>query len=415
MLNKWDKVKIVMIGAAGPNQMAKFVRFAALIALFSIGVHPQTAADYAKANEMLKAGNEFLQRGDAAHAVVKFTEVMAVLPSTPAAYVNRGLAYSALGKYAEALADADKALSLIQPDGYAARFSSLANQVKAQVHRAQKDHKTAVAFYTKAIAIDSSNSLLFNGRGVCYLVLDQHDQAIKDFSKAIELEPTLSQPYVNRAVAYRAIKNCDAAIRDTTDAMRLAPSDVGPYINRANCYFDLKKYDEAITDLTKAIYIEPKADLFYNRARVRLDRGDYERSIADNTEAISRDAKHDKAYYNRGISYQRIRKYEPAITDLRKALSLNEKSPSRRYNLAFVLFQSAQYSETIKEATILISTFPKWKAPATLRANAYARLGDTLKMRSDTALANRLDATWKPEEEGFFIFDMTYLFTTDIK
>jgi tetratricopeptide (TPR) repeat protein len=368
-----------------------------------------------KAQEYLSEGNALLQKGDPEQAAIQFGKVVELLPDLAVGYINRALAYSALSKYTEALADADKALSLVQPDSYAARFTSLANQVKAKVHQAQGDHKAALAFYTTAIEIDSSNPVFFNGRGVSHLMLSQHDQAIKDFSKTIELNPRLSQPYVNRAVAYRALKNCDAAIRDTTEAIKLSSSDVVPYINRANCYLDLKKYDEAIEDLTKAISIEPKADLFYNRARVRLDQGDYEKSIADNTEAISRDAKHDKAYFNRGISYQRIRKYGLAVDDLRKALSLNEVSPSRRYNLAFVLYQSGQFSETIKEAGKLISTFPKWRAPVALRANAYARIGDSLKLKSDTALANKLDATWKPEEEGFFIFDTEYLFTTETK
>lgn len=393
--------------------MLRLFCLAGLVVLIALNASAQSAKELAKAQELLKTGNELLQQGDASQAVAKFNEVAVLLPTSPVAYINRGLAFAALGKYVEALADADKALSLVQPDRYAARFSSLANQVRARVYQDQQDYELAIKFYSKAIDIDSSNPVFYISRGVVFLILKQHDKAINDFSKTIELNPKLTQPYVNRAVAYRALKNCDAAIRDTMEAIRLSPSDIAPYLNRANCYLDLKKYDEAIEDLTYAISIEPKADLFYNRARAHSDRGDFATSVSDNTEAINREPKHEKAYYNRGISYQRTKQYGLAIADLRKALSFNEDSPSRRYNLAIVLYEARQYSEAIKEATILISNFPEWRAPVALRSNAYGLIGESMKMKADAIRADKLDATWKPKEEGFFILNLTYFSTKE--
>ncbi|MCC6452593.1 MAG: tetratricopeptide repeat protein [Acidobacteria bacterium] len=392
------------------------IAFVLLIAGVAVqATFAQSQAELAKAQESLSSGNALLQKGEPEQAVIKFGEVIAILPSMAIGYVNRGLAYSSAGKYAEAIADADKAIELAKDGPDANTYSALAYQVKALVYQAQGENNLAVESYSLGLGLAPNNVRFLNGRGVSYTRLHKYDLAIKDLSRAIELDPKLYQTYVNRTVAYRALKNCDAAIRDATEAMRLAPSNISPYLNRANCYLDLKKYDEAIADLTKAIAIEPKADLFYNRALVYFNQGDYENSIADNTKAIDQDVNYDKAYFNRAISYQRTHNYELAIADFRKTLSLNEKSPSRRYNLASVLFEAGQYSEAIKETTALISVFPKWRAPVALRANAYARVGDSVRMNSDAALANKLDAAWKPEEEGFFIFEIKYNFPAETK
>jgi len=395
------------------------VIFAGMVIAFLFALpridHAQSQAELAKAQESLSAGNALLQKGEPEEAAVKFGEVIAILPSLAIGYVNRGLAYSSAGKYAEAIADADKAIVLAKQGPDADLYAALAYQVKALVYQDQGNHKLAIEAYSASIELAPTNLRFLNGRGLSYMRLGQYDLAIKDLSRAIELDPTLSQPYINRALAYRAIKDCDAAIRDTTEAIKLAPSGILSYVNRANCYLDLKRYDEAIADLTKAITIEPKPDLYYNRALVYFNQGDYENSIADNTEAIRRDAKYDKAYFNRAIAYQRIRKYQLAIADFRKSLSLNEKSPSRRYNLASALFEAGQYSESIKEASALMSMFPKWRAPVALRANAYGRIGDSQRMKSDAALANKLDAAWKPDEEGFFIVETIYDLPAEIK
>lgn len=378
------------------------------LALFT----PTTAQSHAeriKAQELLTYGNRLLQSGDAEQAAVKFTAVIEILPELAIGYINRGFAYASARRHAEALADAKKGITLAEKGPDADSYGAMAYQLRGHVHQDQGNWKLAIDSYSKSIELQPSNAKFRNGRGISYLMSGQNELALKDFDKAIELDPTLTQPYVNRAVIRRRLKKFDAAVSDIDTVLKLKPSDSMAYVNRANIFLDLKRFDDAIADYTKAISLQPKSDYFYNRGRAYLDQRNYEASIQDNTEAINREPNNHKAFYNRAIAYQRLGKVALAVADMRKSLQLNDKSAARRYNLAYLLLQAGQFAEAQNEATILINKFSEWRAPYLLRAETYAKTGNSVKANEDRRTALKLDAAWKPDEEDFFIFELTII------
>ncbi|MBK7931883.1 MAG: tetratricopeptide repeat protein [Acidobacteria bacterium] len=83
----------------------------ALLLFFFISVKGQTQSELLKAQEFLSSGNALLQKGKLEEAIAAFNEVVAILPKMPIGYINRGVAYAANSRFAEALADADRVLS----------------------------------------------------------------------------------------------------------------------------------------------------------------------------------------------------------------------------------------------------------------------------------------------------------------
>lgn len=382
--------------------------FVALCLLLTLAGFAQSNDDRLRAQQHLSAGNALLLKGNAEQASIEFEKVIALLPSFSIGYINRGLAYASMGKYVEALADADKAMTYAGQEPNSATYRAMAYQIKGAVYYSQRDYKRSIEAYSSGIELEPTNAKYHNGRGIAYLALEQYDQALQDFGKTIELDPKLSQPYVNRSVIYKRRKDHASAIRDLESALALDPYNAGAYSNRGSSYLELKKYEEAVADYSKAISLDPKWEFFYNRGRAYFDQGKFQAAVDDNSEAIRRNPSSPKGFRNRAIAYHRLGKNDLAVNDLKQAVSINGSSASYRYNLAYILLRSGRYEEAVGEATKMIGQYPQWRDPYVLRAEANAKLGSAAKANADRAIASKLNAAWKPSEEDFLIFDMTF-------
>ena len=104
-----------------------------------------------------------------------------------------------------------------------------------------RDFKTAIAFYDKAIALRPDYGNAYNNRGCLYVHIGEVDRGIKDFDKAIALNPKDAMAYANRGIAHGKKKNQEASKADLdkaraldpkvrTSAVNLRISDVSPII-----------------------------------------------------------------------------------------------------------------------------------------------------------------------------------------
>ena len=150
-------------------------------------------------------------------------------PNLAQAYTNRGLAYSGLKQYQQAIADYNQAIRLDPNDASAYNNRGVAYGRLEQYQRAIVD-------YNKAIRLEPNDAMAYNNRGIAYNNLDQYQRAIADYNKAINLDPNYAAAYYNRAKAYRALKKYQQAISDYDQAIRLDPTNALAYYNRG---FDL--------------------------------------------------------------------------------------------------------------------------------------------------------------------------------
>ena len=107
---------------------------------------------------------------------------MALKPSAPL-YDLRGLCKAYLGRFADAVADFNKAIET---------------------------------------AGGRAPGPVFSNRGWAYLELGQPRKAISDLDRGIELSPDYTKAYENRAMAHAALKEWDLAIQDYTAAIQAA-------------------------------------------------------------------------------------------------------------------------------------------------------------------------------------------------
>ena len=145
-----------------------------------------------------------------------FTEALALVPRDAVIYLNRGLAYDALGETDKALVD-----------------------------------------FEQAIRLKPKMAEAYNNRGYLRYKQGQYEQAIPDFDKAIELNPDYAQAYCSRGSAYGMLGQHERAMDDIEMAIEVDPDFLWSYVNRAAYYLNMDRVSEAEKELKYVFEHEP--------------------------------------------------------------------------------------------------------------------------------------------------------------
>lgn len=180
-------------------------------------------------------------------AVEVLTEALDLNPDAVDAYGYRGYSYYYLGKFDEASADADKAISL-----------------------------------------DPKWHMPFEVRGLCLFVKGDTDKAIESLGTAISLDSTCTEALLNRGWIYLATSKLEPAEADFTAVIKLVPNHYLAYFWRAVTYVSLKNYDAAKSDADKTIAISDDGSSHELLGYVLESKGDKENAVAEYKKAAER-------------------------------------------------------------------------------------------------------------------------------
>ena len=242
-------------------------------------------------------------------------------PNKQRPHHNRGKAYQAEGKYAQAILDYNRAIQ-IDPT-VLDTYNNLGN-----AHQGVGDFDQAVSDYTKALGINPLNDVAYYGRGNALGAKHDFTRAISDFNKALELKPGNLNAYNDRGNAYSGQGQYDQAISDYTRALAIDPTDASVYFNRARAYQAKGDLDQALADYSKAIEIDPRNDvLYFSRASVWKDKGDFNKAIVDYTHSIEINPGNAGAYHNRAVAYFLTQEYSKSWEDVYQLRRLGSDIP----------------------------------------------------------------------------------------
>lgn len=110
----------------------------------------------------------------------------------------------------------------------------------------------AVALFTAAIALDSSNPEIFCNRGMAYRSWGKLELAIKDFDEALKLKADHVEARYRRGFCYFELKNFKLAKEDFATTLEKDPNHVWAYYLRGRIHMAVKKYDRARKDFQEA-------------------------------------------------------------------------------------------------------------------------------------------------------------------
>jgi tetratricopeptide (TPR) repeat protein len=166
-------------------------------------------------------------------------------------------------------------------------------------------------------------------------------QTTNDDTVAMATCPTVIQDKTetpeHRAIAYTAIgfvaldQNQNAlAIDDFTKSLALDPNSDSAYSGRAIIEFRLAQYDSAIADAKNAVELNPQVhpEAYLLLGTLADRNGDHDARIAYMNKAISILPSYAAAYAGRGHGYEDEKKYDQALADFNKAISLDSSLAS---------------------------------------------------------------------------------------
>ena len=277
-----------------------------------------------------------------ADAINLYKEVIKLDNNNSEAYVNLAIAQGQEKNYEAALATINTAKT---------KFSNNSQITEAELS-------------IKAQAMDEKLEVAAN-----YYNNKDYQNAINEYLK---ISPATADTMLGIASAYQNLNNNDKAIEYYKQALALAPtnSDIAYYI--AALYADKEDMENAKSFAQKSLALnktnKQAQELLKNisenldaqnldKAIALFDSEKYDESLALINQLLTTDGKNAYALYYRGMIYDSQKKYSAAITDYKKAISINPDFLIINYLIGVDYDMLEQYKNAISYYKAFTATY----------------------------------------------------------
>lgn len=152
-------------------------------------------------------------------ALASFQQALALDPKNVDFLINRSEAYRQIGRYQEALEDAQAALKVDGNNNIVAHYQS------GLLYADRGNNKQALESFKKAVSGDRANLDYKMGYAQALLKAKSYQKAVDEFTDVIEKDPWRAKAYLYRSVGWEGLKKIDRARADLTVAAEIAPND----------------------------------------------------------------------------------------------------------------------------------------------------------------------------------------------
>ena len=187
-----------------------------------------------------------------------------------------------------------------------------------------KKYQDCIDHADNALRIDKTNSKAYFIKGFMFKETKDTAKAISSFQTAIEQNPTYFDAYIQLGNLLTQKKN-KLALNYYDHALQLKKDDPEALYGKAMYYQEKDSIDaaeklyqkilEATPDYKEALFNLGYIDLVY--------RSDYKHALEYFSAVCRLDTSDVRAFYNRGLSFEQMKKKDMAEADYRKALSLS--------------------------------------------------------------------------------------------
>ncbi len=199
-------------------------------------------------------------------------------PLNPSALLLATAALLETGGYGQAAQLADQVLDL---DGVGGgnRLAALSNKSMALLRLGRFDD--ALAAVDLALSLDEGQATGHSNRGSALFGLGQYEEALAAFDRALALRPGHGVTLINRAAVLRALRRPAEALAATDAALSAQPDSPAGLLNRAAALLDLERNEEALATLDRLLARQPNhAKALQNRGLALLRLGRFQDALA---------------------------------------------------------------------------------------------------------------------------------------
>lgn len=355
------------------NIDSKLCLFYVLLALIILLNGCEHLSKEGRAKSSNQKGLVFLNKGQYAEAIEKFTKSIELKPDDNNilfdAYFNRGRSYSSLKQYAYAVNDFTKAIALRANSGEAYYHRAIA-------HFHTRNYQLSLNDYLKTIKENFKSSFP-----------DEITDKLGDFCKGLGDDAFRSEKYQIAIEIYEEL----ALIKPVFLTEKIKHKIAASYSGIGKVYLDKKEYSDAITNFKKAYEISPIPG--------------YRLLISNTLMALAQEQAKDKHYYSSVATYKELLQFAPEVkTAIKEPLSnalmslaqeeaKDEDFPSAIEHYKEVLEYSPELAYEINEIVRLLETIqqqPIVKLKATVRR--LARVGENYSYYEISGIVDDLDS-----------------------
>lgn len=223
-----------------------------------------------------------VQRGDYIEAEVHVARAAQMSPGDIALHQNHAQLLAGIGRTADAIAAATRAINL-KPDfapGYVSR-----GHAKAQ----GGDPTAAIIDYKKAVSLGRfGDPSLFFGLGHALAQIGERDEALEAYARVIKIKPDFSEAVANRGAILLELGRGEEALAHAERALALNPNGAENHNLRGNALAILHRLNEAALAFQQALSLRPEnAATWRNFGNVLNTAGQPEKAVAAYDRALA--------------------------------------------------------------------------------------------------------------------------------
>ncbi len=179
-------------------------------------------------------------------------------------------------------------------------------------------------FIDKALTIDQRNPKAHLLKGFGFIEQKDTIAAIREYQLAVDQDPKYYEAYIQLGLIFHR-KQDRLALDYYNNALNIRPQSTEAMYNIAMFHQDTKNYDKAIEQYKMILQIDKHHTYStHNIGWIQLEiKKNYPEAINYFSQSINSDSTFINAIYNRGLTYERMKKYNEAMSDYRKTLRIN--------------------------------------------------------------------------------------------
>jgi len=252
--------------------------------------HQEKKADTSSLPENKHKALEEKEKGTAAYKKREFDTAISHYkaaaehdPTDMTLLLNQAAANFEAGRYAECIADCEKAIEVGRAHHADFKLIAKAYFRIGNAHSKQKNWKNAVNFFNKSLTedrnaecldalhkaekeqklqedldyLDEGKSKEAKEKGNESFKNHQYPEAVKLYTEAIKRNPEDFTLYSNRAAAYTKLMAYPEAMKDCDECLKRNPKFVKGYIRKGLVHYCIKEYHKALEVYDQGLKIEP--------------------------------------------------------------------------------------------------------------------------------------------------------------
>lgn len=203
-------------------------------------------------------------------------------------------------------------------------------------------YAAAIADFEKGLTVpgELAPASMYGGLTYCAYQTGRYTDAVALAGKGIELSSNYAYAYRYRALAHQALGNNTPALQDANKSIELAPKDAFGFYIRAGIYYDQKRYESALADIDQALVYKPNYTYYMQRKLLVLDKLNRVADVEALAPQVVKFSQNDPlSLSNLGVLFQNNNDIEAAVRYHTRAIALfneraNKEADYKTRNLA---------------------------------------------------------------------------------